>query len=172
MAPLCPLPPVSSHWSAAIFRIRAAALRRIEELYPRDLYSQAMMKAILLGDSTNLERVWTDHFRRTGTFHALVISGLHIIVLAGTLLYVLRFCMVPESIAALVAGSAAWLYTAVSGNSAPAVRAAAGFTLYMLAKITGDLSKAGLMAPLVAAALPPAIGGITGLLVLLHQEDG
>jgi lipopolysaccharide export system permease protein len=49
---------------------------------------------------------------------------------------------------------------------------AAGFMLYVLAKITGDLSKAGLMAPLVAAALPPAIGGITGLLVLLHQEDG
>jgi lipopolysaccharide export system permease protein len=49
---------------------------------------------------------------------------------------------------------------------------AAGFTLYVLAKITGDLSKAGLMAPLVAAALPPAVGGITGLLVLLHQEDG
>ena len=121
-----------SRFAAAIFAIRTAALRRIEELYPNDLYSQAMMKAILLGDSTNLERVWTDHFRRTGTFHALVISGLHIIVLAGTLLYILRFCMVPEPVAALIAGSGAWLYTAVSGNSAPAVRAAAGFTLYLI----------------------------------------
>jgi lipopolysaccharide export system permease protein len=48
----------------------------------------------------------------------------------------------------------------------------AGFFLYVLAKITGDLSKAGLMPPLAAAALPPAMGGITGLIALLYQEDG
>jgi lipopolysaccharide export system permease protein len=48
----------------------------------------------------------------------------------------------------------------------------AGFLLYVLAKITGDLSKAGLMGPLTAVALPPAIGGITGLIALLYQEDG
>jgi lipopolysaccharide export system permease protein len=48
----------------------------------------------------------------------------------------------------------------------------AGFVLYVLAKVAGDLSKAGLMAPLAAAALPPAIGGLTGLLALLYQEDG
>jgi lipopolysaccharide export system permease protein len=48
----------------------------------------------------------------------------------------------------------------------------AGFLLYVLAKITGDLSKAGLMAPMVAAAIPPAVGGLTGLIALLYQEDG
>jgi lipopolysaccharide export system permease protein len=48
----------------------------------------------------------------------------------------------------------------------------AGFALYILSKVTGDLSKAGMMAPLAAAGLPPALGGITGLLVLLYQEDG
>jgi lipopolysaccharide export system permease protein len=49
---------------------------------------------------------------------------------------------------------------------------AAGFLLYVLAKITGDLSKAGMMAPMAAAALPAAIGGVTGLIALLYQEDG
>lgn len=48
----------------------------------------------------------------------------------------------------------------------------AGFLLYVLAKITGDLSKAGLLAPIAAAGLPPAVGGITGLIALLYQEDG
>jgi lipopolysaccharide export system permease protein len=47
-----------------------------------------------------------------------------------------------------------------------------GFLLYVLAKITGDLSKAGLMPPLAAAALPAALGGLTGLVTLLYQEDG
>jgi lipopolysaccharide export system permease protein len=49
---------------------------------------------------------------------------------------------------------------------------AAGFLLYILAKATGDLSKAGLMSPLTAAALPPLLGGLTGVMALLYQEDG
>jgi lipopolysaccharide export system permease protein len=47
-----------------------------------------------------------------------------------------------------------------------------GFFLFVLAKITGDLSKAGLMPPLAAAALPALFGGVTGLVTLLYQEDG
>jgi lipopolysaccharide export system permease protein len=48
----------------------------------------------------------------------------------------------------------------------------AGFLLYVLSKVTGDLSKAGLMPPWVAAALPVFLGGSTGLITLLYQEDG
>jgi hypothetical protein len=29
-----------------------------------------------------------------------------------------------------------------------------------------------MMAPMAAAALPPAVGGVTGLIALLYQEDG
>jgi lipopolysaccharide export system permease protein len=47
-----------------------------------------------------------------------------------------------------------------------------GFLLYVLSKVTGDLSRAGLMSPLAAAALPPLIGALTGLVTLLYQEDG
>jgi len=47
-----------------------------------------------------------------------------------------------------------------------------GFLLYVLAKVTADVSKAGLMPPLMAAALPPLVGGLTGLMTLLYQEDG
>jgi lipopolysaccharide export system permease protein len=48
----------------------------------------------------------------------------------------------------------------------------AGFLLYVLSKVAGDLSKAGLMSPWVAAALPVFLGGATGLITLLYQEDG
>jgi lipopolysaccharide export system permease protein len=48
----------------------------------------------------------------------------------------------------------------------------AGFLLYVLSKVTGDLSKAGLMPPWAAAALPVFLGGSTGLITLLYQEDG
>jgi lipopolysaccharide export system permease protein len=48
----------------------------------------------------------------------------------------------------------------------------AGFSLYVLSKVTEDLSKAEMLAPMLAAWLPIAAGGLSGLLVLLHEEDG
>ena len=49
---------------------------------------------------------------------------------------------------------------------------ASGFLLYVLSKMTEDLSKAELMHPVTAAWLPVIVGGLTGLLALLYQEDG
>lgn len=48
----------------------------------------------------------------------------------------------------------------------------AGFLLYILSKVTEDLSRAELMYPAVAAWLPVFVGGLTGLVALLYQEDG
>jgi lipopolysaccharide export system permease protein len=49
---------------------------------------------------------------------------------------------------------------------------AAGFLLYVLSKVTEDLSKAELMHPVAAAWLPVLAGGLTGFTALLYQEDG
>jgi lipopolysaccharide export system permease protein len=48
----------------------------------------------------------------------------------------------------------------------------AGFLLYVLAKVTEDLSKAELMHPVTAAWLPVVAGAMTGFIALLYQEDG
>jgi lipopolysaccharide export system permease protein len=48
----------------------------------------------------------------------------------------------------------------------------AGFLLYVLSKVTEDLSKAELMHPIAAAWLPVLVGGLTGFLALLYLEDG
>ncbi len=48
----------------------------------------------------------------------------------------------------------------------------AGFLLYVLSKVTEDLSKAELMHPIASAWLPVCVGGLTGFLALLYQEDG
>jgi lipopolysaccharide export system permease protein len=49
---------------------------------------------------------------------------------------------------------------------------AAGFLLYVLSKVTEDMSKAELMHPVAAAWLPVLAGGLTGFIALLYQEDG
>ncbi len=48
----------------------------------------------------------------------------------------------------------------------------AGFLLFVLQKITEDMSKAELMSPLAAAWVPAVVGGLTGFIALLYQEDG
>jgi lipopolysaccharide export system permease protein len=49
---------------------------------------------------------------------------------------------------------------------------AAGFLLYVLSKVTEDMTKAELMLPVAAAWLPVFAGGLTGFIALLYQEDG
>ena len=48
----------------------------------------------------------------------------------------------------------------------------AGFLLYVLSKVSEDISKAELMHPVAAAWLPVFTGGLTGILALLFMEDG
>jgi competence protein ComEC len=123
-----------SRFMAMVFALRVAALDRIERLYANDSYSTGMLEATLIGETSKLEKIWTENFRRTGTFHALVISGVHVTVLAGVLLFCLRVCALPEIPALAITAAAAWLYALVSGFSAPVVRAAGGFTLYLIAR--------------------------------------
>ncbi|MGE5644428.1 MAG: ComEC/Rec2 family competence protein [Acidobacteriota bacterium] len=123
-----------SRFRQALFDLRSAALGRIANLYGGDSYNAGMMQAILIGENANLEKIWTEDFRRTGTYHALVISGLHVTVLAGFLLFLLRICFVPEPPALAATTLAAWLYALVSGWTAPVVRSAAGFTLFVAAR--------------------------------------
>jgi lipopolysaccharide export system permease protein len=48
----------------------------------------------------------------------------------------------------------------------------AGFMLFVLSKFTEDMSKSELLSPVMAAWIPVLVGGLTGFVVLLHQEDG
>jgi len=48
----------------------------------------------------------------------------------------------------------------------------AGFLLFVLQKITEDMSTSELMSPIVAAWIPVMVGGLTGFVALLYQEDG
>lgn len=47
-----------------------------------------------------------------------------------------------------------------------------GFLIYVMSKVTDDLSKAELISPLLGAWLPAVVGGLAGFVALLYQEDG
>jgi competence protein ComEC len=121
-----------SPFQKAVMDLRQAALDRIARLYHGDLYQTGMMQALLIGQNFQLQRVWTEVYRSTGTFHVIVISGTHVAILAAFFLFLLRVCFVPESLALLTTVLACWLYALVTGFQAPGVRSAAGLTLFMI----------------------------------------
>jgi competence protein ComEC len=114
--------------------LRAAVLRRTEELYRGDDYLSGMMQAMLMGQNYQLQKIWTEEYRNTGTFHVIVISGTHIAILAALFLFLLRFCFVPQNLAMPLTAAASWLYAMTSGWGAPCVRCAAALTLYMVGR--------------------------------------
>jgi len=116
-----------------LFAVRTWALERLTSLYPGDPQTGALLQATLIGETSGVERRWTNDFRVTGTYHALVISGQHISVLAFTILFILRLFRLRRVPALCVATVASWLYAFISGLSAPVVRAAGGFTLFLIA---------------------------------------
>lgn len=115
---------------SVVYGWRQAALGRIEHFYRGNPYNIGMMQALLIGETARLQRAWTEDYRATGTFHALVISGSHVAVLAGTLLFLLRLCFVPRLPALLAVVALAWLYAVITGWQPPVIRCAAGMSLY------------------------------------------
>ncbi|MBV9265840.1 MAG: ComEC/Rec2 family competence protein, partial [Acidobacteriaceae bacterium] len=118
-----------------LYDLRTAALERLAELYPDDQHTLGLLQATLLGETGGVERRWTEDFRVTGTYHALVISGLHISVLAGTLVFLFWLIGLRRLPALTAATVVAWIYVFISGLNAPAIRAAGGFTLFLFASL-------------------------------------
>jgi competence protein ComEC len=123
-----------SRVSAGLFQLRSKAIERLDSVFAGDRFTLGMTRAVLLGDDSRLEKVWTEDFRRTGTYHALVISGLHLTTLAGCLLFLMRVCSLGPTWSLALTGIAAWTYALMAGGETPVTRAAAGLTLFLIAR--------------------------------------
>lgn len=124
-----------SPWRRALGRWRAALLDRIDHVYGGDPYRAAMMRGLLLGDKSGIRKAWIEDFRRTGTYHALVISGSHVTLVCGLFLLWRRISGFGWRTVPLAAAAIAWLYAFLAGGDAPVLRAAAGFTLFAAASL-------------------------------------
>lgn len=103
----------------------------------------ALIKALTIGDGSHITQDQWDIFRQTGTTHLMVISGLHIGLVAG-LVYFLALkawawtdflSQSPQKIAALAAMLAALLYAALAGFSVPTQRSLVMLCVAMMAII-------------------------------------
>ena len=90
-----------------------------------------IMTASLLGDKYFLDKGTADLFREGGTFHILVISGLHITFIGGLFLLFLRQFTGNRWLQLGVTTAVLWGYTLAVGADVPVVRAAIMFTIVL-----------------------------------------
>ena len=110
-----------------------------------------LLWAMTLGWKTALNGEISEPFMRSGTMHVFAISGLHIALIAGILVALLRLGRVPRGWCGWVVIPLIWAYTGVTGWQASAIRS----TIMMTAIIAGwSLKRPGdLLNSLAAAAL-------------------
>ncbi len=87
-----------------------------------------VLDAALLGNRYNLSYSTAQRFREGGTFHVLVISGLHISFLGSLVFLLLRKVSRNRLLPSVTAAAIVWLYTLGVGAQASVVRAAFMFT--------------------------------------------
>ncbi len=103
------------------------------EIFRRELSQPAsgIMIASLLGNKFFLDKRTADLFREGGTFHILVISGLHITFIGGLMLLFIRAFTGNRWIQFGVTVIVLWSYTFAVGGDLPVVRAAIMFTVLL-----------------------------------------
>ncbi len=89
---------------------------------PEEDEALRLLWAMTLGWKTALTGEVAEPFMRSGTMHVFAISGLHVALIAGLLITLLRVCQVPRRWCALVIIPLLWLYTGVTGWQASAIR--------------------------------------------------
>lgn len=104
-------------------RERAAAMLgrgMREQDFPREL---SMMRALILGERSDMDDAVRNAFARTGTLHIVAISGSHVAVFLGFITAVLKMLGCPRTRWVLYAAPVLIIYTVATGMSSSAVRA-------------------------------------------------
>jgi competence protein ComEC len=93
-----------------------------------------VMIASLLGDKYFLDKDTADVFRDGGTFHVLVISGLHITFIGGLLLWIVSFFTKNRWWQFAILSGSLWSYTLAVGAEVPVVRASIMFSVFLISR--------------------------------------
>lgn len=130
-------------------RFIAWAMKTMSRGLPDDQATQLML-AMTLGQKAVLTDEVNEPFMRSGTMHIFAISGLHIALIAGILLAVLRVLQLPRAACGLLVLPAIWFYTMATGWQPSAIRS----TIMMSVIIGGWMLKrpSDLLNSLAAAA--------------------
>ena len=141
-----------------LYEWRRKLQTEIDARFSKD--TAGVLDAALLGNRYNLSHSTSERFRDGGTFHVLVISGLHITFLGGLVFLIARRFTKNTVLQFLLSAAVLWAYSLAVGAGSSVARAALMFTII-------------LFAPLVSrrASSLNALGATALVLLAWHPSD-
>jgi competence protein ComEC len=94
----------------------------------------AILASLLVGDYARLNASTRETFQNCGTFHVLVVSGLHVVWIAGLLLQFFRLIRIPERTRLFLVALVILFYTCIVGFQASITRCLWMFVLYLIGR--------------------------------------
>jgi competence protein ComEC len=113
---------------------------RTSELFAPE--EAGVLRAALFGDRRGLTRETAERFRDGGTFHVLVVSGMHVTIVGGLVWLGMRLVTRRRLWRWLASAAAVWGFALAVGAESSVVRAALMFTAATLAPVAGRRSAA------------------------------
>lgn len=128
----------------------------------------SIVKAMLLGDSSDLDDFTAYNFSKAGILHITAISGLHVSIMAGFILLILRLMRIKNSIANIITITLVWIFVAFTGFNISTLRAGIMITVLMVGKLFGrpanSLNSLFLAGVLIVIQNPLAIADVSLML--------
>ena len=139
-----------------LVQLRHQVGRAMDRLLPRR--EAGLLRAMVLGDSGGVSEEDMSRFRQLGVSHILVVSGLHMTILAGFMQFLLCRFPIRKAVRNALTALVLVLFLALSGFQPSACRGAAMYGVLLLADSTGrradSLNSLGLAALLVCLFAP------------------
>jgi competence protein ComEC len=95
----------------------------------------AILASLIIGDYSGLSTETRETFQNTGTFHVLVVSGMHVAWIAGVLFYIFRRLFIPERICWMLSALAVFAYACVVGSQASITRCLWMFIMFSTGRL-------------------------------------
>lgn len=142
----------SDPWTKTAVAARAHVQRSLEPLANIEKgQPSAVLSSLVIGDYAGLNNATRETFQNSGTYHVLVVSGLHVAWITALLLQFFKLLRLPERVRYFMAAFAILLYTCIVGFQASITRCLWMFLLYLTARMI--FRKADAVNVLLASAL-------------------
>jgi competence protein ComEC len=143
----------------------------LPDLFVLSTEDASMLTAMLTGDRTYLQTVTRIGFERTGSFHLLVVSGLHLAIFSSVVLLAARWMRLPRIAGTAVTIALSFGYAVFTGYGQPVQRSFWMVTLYLVGRLLyrerHGLQALGTASLLLMAASPRALSGSSLQMTLL-----
>jgi len=118
-------------------KFRVKSKEKIEEILDQNLNenSSTIMKSILLGNYRYLEEENVERFRDLGLAHVIAVSGLHIGILTGLLIYIFAYLGINRKINILISIILIWAYAYIIDFPVSVLRANIMYTVLLLSQL-------------------------------------